>query len=180
MSFFGLGGFEVMLIGAIALFVLGPKRLLDGIRDGRKIYTDLKRQRDALQSLITEAIDLEDLKDQIDVDGMKDTVKSLEDDLNIDQVEEGIRRANAVVDKSVPRDWKFSRPPIEVDSDVRDAIPDLNISGAGGDDATEGGKGTEGAAKKAGPPEVVDSEAGSPEAGSASSAVADENDEVRS
>jgi len=176
-SFFGLGGFEVMLIGAIALFVLGPKRLLDGIRDGRKIYTDLKRQRDALQSLITEAIDLEDLKDQIDVDGIKDTVKSLEDDLEIDQVEEGIRRANAVVDKSVPRDWKFSRPPIEVDSDVRDAIPDLNISGSENGDSVEG---SDGAAKKAGPPEVLDSEAGSSEAGSASHAVADDNDEVKS
>ena len=49
MSFFGLGGFEVLVIGAIALFVLGPKRLLEGIREGRKIYTDLKRQRVALQ-----------------------------------------------------------------------------------------------------------------------------------
>ena len=66
MSFFGLGGFEVLVIGAIALFVLGPKRLLEGIREGRKIYTDLKRQRVALQALITEAIDLEDLKKQVD------------------------------------------------------------------------------------------------------------------
>ncbi len=128
MTFFGLGGFEVMLIGAIALFVLGPKRLLDGIRDGRRIYSDLKRQRDALQSMITEAIDLEDLKKQVDADGIKDSVTSLKDDLNLDEAAEELRRANAVVDKSVPRDWKFSRPPIEVDSDVREAIPDLNIS----------------------------------------------------
>ena len=77
MTFFGLGGFEVMVIAAIALFVLGPKRLLDGIRDGRRMYSDLKRQRDALQSMITEAIDMEDLKNQVDIDGIKDCVKSL-------------------------------------------------------------------------------------------------------
>lgn len=128
MTFFGLGGFEVLLIGAIALFVLGPKRLLDGIRDGRRIYSELKRQRDALQSMITEAIDLEDLKNQVDPEGIKDTVTSLKDDLKLDEAAEELRRANAVVDKSIPRDWKFSRPPIEVDSDVREAIPDLNIS----------------------------------------------------
>jgi Sec-independent protein translocase protein TatA len=141
MSFMGLGGFEILLIGAIALFVLGPKRLLQGIRDGRKVYSDLKRQRDTLQSMITEAIDLEDLKKQIDVDGMKDTVKKLEDDLGLDEVAEDVRRANSVVSESVPRDWQFNRPPIEVDSEVRDAIPDLDISGNASGDAP----------KKAGP-----------------------------
>lgn len=133
MSFFGLGGFELLLIGAIALFVLGPKRLLEGIREGRKIYTDLKRQRDALQTLITEAIDLEDLKKQIDVEGLREDVKSLEDDLAIDQVAEEVRQAAQVVDSSIPRDWQMSRPPIEIDSEVRDAIPDLDLSGESND-----------------------------------------------
>ncbi|NQW20736.1 MAG: hypothetical protein HQ477_08445 [Chloroflexi bacterium] len=127
MSFFGLGGFEIMVIGAIALFVLGPKRLLEGIRDGRKIYTDLKRQRDALQSLITEAIDLEDLKKQIGVDDIKESVKSIEDDLKLDPVSEDIQKANTAINKSIPRDWSFTRPPIEVDPEVRNAIPDLNL-----------------------------------------------------
>ncbi|MBT4126639.1 MAG: hypothetical protein HOJ22_06030 [Chloroflexi bacterium] len=174
MSFFGMGGLEVVLIGAIALFVLGPKRMLQGIRDGRKIYSDLKRQRDTLQTLITEAIDLEDLKEQIDADGIKDTVKTLEDDLKIDQVADDIRRANAVVDKSIPRDWNFSRPPIQVDSDVRDSIPDLNISGAksdgSGDDAGDG------LAKKAGPPEA----SGASETLDTEESASDKSDEVTS
>jgi len=176
MSFFGLGGLEVVLIGAVALFVLGPKRMLDGIRDGRRIYSDLKRQRDTLQTLITEAIDLEDLKEQIDPDGIKDTVKSLEDDLKFDQVSDDIRRANAVVDKSIPRDWKFSRPPIQVDSEVRDSIPDLNISGSGKADSASGesNDGGEVLAKKAGPPEALDTEA------SAAEVTEEKNDEVKS
>ena len=32
MTLFGIGGFEFLLIAAIAFFVLGPKRLLEGIR----------------------------------------------------------------------------------------------------------------------------------------------------
>jgi len=136
MSFFGLGGFELLLIGAIALFVLGPKRLLEGIREGRKIYTDLKRQRDALQTLITEAIDLEDLKKQVDLDGLTDTVKSLESDLALDQVADDVLKSAGIVSSSIPRDGQYSRPPIEVDPEIRDAIPDLDLSGAEDDDAS--------------------------------------------
>jgi Sec-independent protein translocase protein TatA len=174
MSFFGMGGFEVMLIGAIALFVLGPKRLLEGIRDGRRMYADLKRQRDTLQSLITEAIDLEDLKEQIDPHGLRETVESLKDDLKLDQTAEDLRKASEVVDKSIPRDWNFSRPPITVDSEVRDAIPDMNIDG-----------GNAGGAKKAGPPEVVASEDAA-DSGTESTAVStapdaeSDTDEVKS
>jgi Sec-independent protein translocase protein TatA len=134
MTFFGMGGFEILLIGAIALFVLGPKRLLEGIREGRKFYSDLKRQRDALQSMITEAIDLEDLKKQVDVDGIAEGVKSLEGELALDQVADDVRAVSADVERSVPRDWRSSRAPVEVDDEFRDAIPDLDI---GGDDDSE-------------------------------------------
>ena len=138
MSFFGLGGFEVLLIAAIALFVLGPKRLLEGIREGRKIYTDLKRQRDALQTLITEAIDLEELKKQVDLDGLTDSVNTLESDLALDQVADDVRNSVGIGGSSIPRDQQYSRPPIEVDSEIRDAIPDLelDLAGAGDDDAS--------------------------------------------
>ena len=159
MSFFGLGGLEVLLIGAIALFVLGPKRLLEGIRDGRKMYTDLKRQRDALQSLITEAIDLDDIKA---------SVQSLEDDLKLDQVGEELRKANEAVDKSIPRDWKSSRPPVQVDSEVRNAIPDLDISG---------NYDSSSAAKKTGPPEVLDGDESST---TASDSLSRDSGEVKS
>ena len=106
MTIFGIGGFEVLLIGAIALFVLGPKRLLGGIREGRRVYTDLKRQRDALQSLITEAIDLEDIKKQVNVDEVKDSVASLKNELAIDQLDEDGRISGS---SSVPRNRQLNR-----------------------------------------------------------------------
>ena len=124
MTIFGIGGFEVLLIGAIALFVLGPKRLLEGIRQGRRVYTDLKRQRDALQSLITEAIDLEDIKKQVNVDEVKDSVASLKNELAIDQLDEAGRISGS---SSVPRNRQLNRAdtagPDEIRHDVLDPPP---------------------------------------------------------
>ena len=105
MTIFGIGGFEVLLIGAIALFVLGPKRLLDGIRQGRRVYTDLKRQRDALQSLVTEAIDLEEIKKQVSVDEIKDSAASLENELALDQLNEDVQQS---LSSSVSRKRKLT------------------------------------------------------------------------
>tara|TARA_B100001146_G_scaffold55177_1_gene48382 strand:- start:99 stop:524 length:426 start_codon:yes stop_codon:yes gene_type:complete len=124
MTIFGIGGFEVLLIGAIALFVLGPKRLLGGIREGRRVYTDLKRQRDALQSLITEAIDLEDIKKQVNVDEVKDSVASLKNELAIDQLDEAGRISGS---SSVPRNRQLNRAdtagPDEIRHEVLDPSP---------------------------------------------------------
>ena len=124
MTIFGIGGFEVLLIGAIALFVLGPKRLLGGIREGRRVYTDLKRQRDALQSLITEAIDLEDIKKQVNVDEVKDSVASLKNELAIDQLDEDGRISGS---SSVPRNRQLNRVdtagPDEIRHEVLDPSP---------------------------------------------------------
>ena len=122
MTIFGIGGFEVLLIGAIALFVLGPKRLLDGIRQGRRVYTDLKRQRDALQSLVTEAIDLEEIKKQVSVDEIKDSAASLENALGIDQLNEDVQES---LSSSVSRErqlrWSDTSVEEESPDDMREA-----------------------------------------------------------
>ena len=122
MTIFGIGGFEVLLIGAIALFVLGPKRLLDGIRQGRRIYTDLKRQRDALQSLVTEAIDLEEIKNQVGVDDIKDSAASLENTLALDQLNEDVQES---LSSSVSRErqliWSDTSVEQESANDIREA-----------------------------------------------------------
>ena len=117
MTIFGIGGFEVLLIGAIALFVLGPKRLLDGIRQGRRVYTDLKRQRDALQSLVTEAIDLEEIKKQVSVDEIKDSAASLENELALDQLNEDFQKS---LSSSVPRKRQLSWSDTSIEEESRD------------------------------------------------------------
>ena len=117
MTIFGIGGFEVLLIGAIALFVLGPKRFLDGIRQGRRVYTDLKRQRDALQSLVTEAIDLEEIKKQVSVDEIKDSAASLENELALDQLNEDVQKP---LSSSVPRKRPLSWSETSIEEESRD------------------------------------------------------------
>ena len=122
MTIFGIGGFEVLLIGAIALFVLGPKRLLDGIRQGRRIYTDLKRQRDALQSLVTEAIDLEEIKNQVGVDEIKDSAASLENALALDQLNEDVRESlSSSVSRKRQLNWSDASVEEESSDDRGDA-----------------------------------------------------------
>ena len=103
MTFFGIGGFEFLVIGAIALFVLGPRRLLEGIREGRRIYSDLKRQREVLQSMLTEAIDLDDLKSRADVDSLSQDAKVLKEQLALDQISEGEASVEDLVIGSVSR-----------------------------------------------------------------------------
>lgn len=122
MTIFGIGGLEVLLIGAIALFVLGPKRLLEGIRQGRRIYTDLKRQRDALQSLVTEAIDLQEIKKQVNVDEVKDSASSLENELALDQLNEDVQKS---VNSSVSRERQLTRADTSIEEETRDKGVDV-------------------------------------------------------
>ena len=130
MTIFGLGGFEVMVIAAIALFVLGPKRLLEGIREGRRVYTDLKRQRKALQSMITEAIDMEDLGKQIDLDGMNDSVKSVKEKIRLDQLVESTRKVSGLGDEQLsPKAFKLNRKTQQINTEMREAISDLELTG---------------------------------------------------
>lgn len=65
-NFLGIGGLEFLLIFGVALFFVGPKRLADGVRSGRKYYTELRRYRQELTSLVTEAIDAEELKKDLE------------------------------------------------------------------------------------------------------------------
>ena len=129
MNVFGIGGLEFLLLGAVALFVLGPKRMLEGIREGRRIYADLKRQRDQLQSMIAEAIDLEEIKKQIDSEGILKEAKSLKEELALDQVAEDVKDAANIDTGSVSRNRQLSRPPVSGDDEIRAKIPDLKLTG---------------------------------------------------
>ena len=118
MTFFGIGGFEFLVIGAIALFVLGPKRLLEGIREGRRIYSDLKRQREVLQSMLTEAVDLDELKSQVDVDSLTQDAKALKEQLALDQIAEGEASVEDFVIGSVSRTRQLRGSPVKDDLDA--------------------------------------------------------------
>lgn len=135
MNFFGIGGLEFLLLGAVALFVLGPKRMLEGIREGRRLYSNLRRQRAELQSMITEAIDLEEIKKQVDSEGLLKDVKDLQEELALDQVAEDVKNATDINSGSVSRNRQLNRPPVKGNDDVRAAIPDLKLSGATGSEA---------------------------------------------
>ena len=111
--------------------------MLDGIRQGRRIYTDLKRQRDALQSLVTEAIDLEEIKNQVGVDEIKDSAASLENALALDQLNEDVQES---LSSSVSRErqliWSDTSVEQESANDIREAQSLVDDKASGDSEST--------------------------------------------
>ena len=60
MNIFGIGGFELVMIMIIALFIVGPANLLVFIRKTRLVYSEFKKQRDELISAVEQTIDVDD------------------------------------------------------------------------------------------------------------------------
>ena len=56
MNIFGIGGFELVMIMIIALFIVGPANLLIFIRKTRLVYSEFKKQRDELISAVEQTL----------------------------------------------------------------------------------------------------------------------------
>ena len=52
MNFFGIGGFELIVIVGIAFFVLGPKKMIETSRSAGKLIRELKTERDKFTNLV--------------------------------------------------------------------------------------------------------------------------------
>ena len=75
MNIFGIGGFELVMIMIIALFIVGPTNLLVFIRKTRLIYSEFKKQRDELISAVEQTIDVED--DIEELQNLKESLNNL-------------------------------------------------------------------------------------------------------
>ena len=61
MNFLGIGGFELVIIAVLALFLLGPKKMIQTSRDAGKLIRELKTERDKFTNMImTEFDDADD------------------------------------------------------------------------------------------------------------------------
>ncbi len=60
MNILGIGGFELLLIILIALFIVGPSNLLIFIRKTKIVYSEFKQKRDELISVVEQTIDIDD------------------------------------------------------------------------------------------------------------------------
>jgi Sec-independent protein translocase protein TatA len=74
MNIFGIGGFELILILLIALFIVGPTNLLIFIRKTKIIYSEFKQKRDELISVVEQTIEIDD-----DIEELKNIKESLSD-----------------------------------------------------------------------------------------------------
>ena len=74
MNILGIGGFELLLIILIALFIVGPSNLLIFIRKTKIVYSEFKQKRDELISVVEQTIDIDD-----DIEDLKNIKESLSD-----------------------------------------------------------------------------------------------------
>ncbi len=130
MNLFGIGGLELMVVFLVALLVVGPVRLVHGARMARKYMTELRRQREELTQMVEEAVDIEDIRERLDQEGVLDDVRDLKEHL------EGFREdaESLTVDaadfksmaRSVVRPSGYSRSqtrpaaPVEDDAETRE------------------------------------------------------------
>ena len=82
MNFFGVGGLELIVVFIIGLLVVGPVRMVEGVRTARKYMTELRRQREELTQMVEEAVDVEGIRERLDQDGLLDDVRDLTSELN--------------------------------------------------------------------------------------------------
>ena len=80
MNIFGVGGFELIMIFIIALFIVGPTNLLILVRKTRIIYSEFKKQRDELISAVEQSIDIDD--DIKELKNLKESLNSISDVTN--------------------------------------------------------------------------------------------------
>lgn len=81
MNFLGIGGLELVVVMLIALFVVGPVRLVQGARTARKYMTEIRRQREELTQMIEEAADIEGVKEALDQDGIVGEIRDIKSEL---------------------------------------------------------------------------------------------------
>lgn len=114
MNFLGIGGLELIVVFLIALLVVGPVRLVQGVRTARKYMTELRRQREELTQMVEEAVDVEGIRESLDQDGLLDEVRDLTGELN-DFREDARSVTSDVADleslaRSVVRPGGYSKP----------------------------------------------------------------------
>jgi len=74
MNIFGIGGFEIVIILLVALFIVGPTNLLIFIRKLKILYSEYKNKRDELISIVEQTVDIDD-----DIEELKNIKESLAD-----------------------------------------------------------------------------------------------------
>lgn len=79
MNLFGIGGFELIVIFLVGLFIVGPDKLLILIRKTKLIYTEFKKKRDELISVVEESMDIED-EGVKELKNIKESLDSISED----------------------------------------------------------------------------------------------------
>jgi Sec-independent protein translocase protein TatA len=112
-NFFGIGGFELIVIAGLAFFLLGPKKMIETSRDAGKIIRELKAERDKFTKMVME-----------EYEAVDDSASAAEDSTTTGASDAGLDVAPV---------GAVSRPRGRVETDSADEDPD---SAADSDDTS--------------------------------------------
>ncbi len=89
MNIFGIGGFELLIIIAVATLIIGPRRVTEMLRDARKVYSELKRQRENLTSMVSEEMAIEELRKESGINEVSEAAAVVREELALPKNELG-------------------------------------------------------------------------------------------
>ncbi len=84
MNILGIGGYELLIIILIGIFVVGPKRVGEMVHQLRRVYTELKQKREDITAMVSEELEIEEIKKEAQMDVMSSDVRKMKEDLSLD------------------------------------------------------------------------------------------------
>ena len=85
LNIFGIGGYELLIIIVAAVFIVGPRRVGEMVRDARRVYSELRRQRENITAMVSEELEVEELKKDAGLESLSDEIRAVKEELALDQ-----------------------------------------------------------------------------------------------
>lgn len=107
---FDIGSPELLLIAVVALLVLGPERLPEVLRNATKTWHRLRRTIDQALAQVQDEIGFDQIRQQLDEEGMVSEIKAMQIDLNELTGGGGLTELEKAPPSSNPAHWPGMPP----------------------------------------------------------------------
>ncbi len=109
---FDIGSPEMLMLAVVALLVLGPERLPDAMRTAARAWVRMRRSVTKTVAQVQEEIGFDEIRQQLDEEGVVSEIKAMQIELNELTGESGIglKELEKSAESSNPRHWPGMPP----------------------------------------------------------------------
>jgi len=134
---FDIGFSELMVIGVVALIVLGPERLPKVARTAGHLFGRLQRYVSEVKQQVKQEMDAEELKKfQTEFQGAKDAFNGVEQSIH-NEAKETEQHLLSAVDIEPPSSLDFVEEPVAHEATPHEPSPQLELPLAAADSAVQ-------------------------------------------